>query len=441
MKKRTITKFIVTGVLVIIGLVLSIFSFDIGIYTFNGFAKSIKLGIDLEGGVLAVYNVKNKDGNESNFDQQVDATIARISNLLLKDFSEATVVKQGNGLNNTQIRVEVPDVEDPEEILSLIGLPQELEIKKSDDENAEAVLTGEDIKSVTAAQQQDSNGSYVWGVSVEFNEEGTYKFKELTTELASSGGKIYMFLGGEQFSAATVQSAITDGKTFISGGGSNSDGSMSQSDAQSFATKIMSGTFDVELTLSSSEYVSATLGKDALKWAIIGGVIGLLIIFAIMYARYRDFGLIANFSLIIYAILMLFFLQAIPFVQLSLAGIAGIILSLGMAVDANIVIFERMRDEYALGKKIPTAVENGFKKGLITILDSNITTLIACLVLYIFGGGTIQSFAITLALGILLSMFTALVLTKIFCKWYLHLNSKNPKKLNFKREASLDENE
>ncbi len=431
MKKRTITKFIVTTVLVIFGLILSIFSFDIGIYTYNGFAKSIKLGIDLEGGILAVYNVKNIDDNEANFDTQVQATITRISSLLTsKGFSEATVVKQGNGLNNTQIRVEVPDVDDPEEILNLIGEPASLEIKKENSETAEAVITGKHIKNVSAGQQ---NGEY--GVSVQFTEEGAILFKNLTSELSASNGSLYMFIGGQYYSQAQVKETISTGSTFISGGMST------YQEAQEYATKIMSGTFDVELTLYSNEYVSATLGKDALKWAIIGGVVGLLLIFVIMYVRYKDFGLIANFSLIIYAILMLFFLQAIPFVQLTLAGIAGIILSLGMAVDANIVIFERMRDEYSLGKKIPTAVQNGFKKGLVTILDSNITTLIACLVLYIFGTGTIKSFAITLALGILLSMFTALVLTKIFCKWYLNLNSKNPKKLNFKREASLDENE
>lgn len=429
MKKRTITKFIVTSILVVLGLILSIFSFDIGIYTYNGFAKSIKLGIDLKGGVLAVYNVKNIDDNESNFNDQVDATISRISALLTsKGFSEATVVKQGNGLNATQIRVEVPDVEDPEEILSLIGEPASLEIKKEQSDTAEAVLTGKHIKSVQAGQQKN-----VYGVSIEFTDEGAKLFKDLTSELAGSNGTLYMYIGGEYYSQATVKETISNGRTFISGGMSTME------EAESYATKIMSGTFDVELTLYSNEYVSATLGKDALKWAIIGGVIGLLLIFIIMYIRYKDFGLIANLSLTIYIILMLFFLQAIPLVQLTLAGIAGIILSLGMAVDANIVIFERMRDEYSLGKKIPTCVENGFKRGLTTILDSNITTLIACLVLYIFGTGTIQSFAITLALGILISMFTALVLTRVFCKWYLHLNSKNPKKLNFKREDTVDE--
>lgn len=431
MKKRTITKFIVTSVLVVLGLFLSVFSFDIGIYTYNGFAKSIKLGIDLEGGVLAVYNVTNSDDNEANFDSQVEATITRISDLLTsKGFSEATVVKQGNGLNSTQIRVEVPDVDDPEEILNLIGEPAELEIKKENNEDAEAILTGKHIKNV-AAGRHPTTGEY--GVSIDFNDEGAILFKDLTAELSANQGTLYMFIGGELYSQATVKETITQASTFISGGMN------SLQEAQEYATKIMSGTFDVKLTLHSNEYVSATLGKDALLWAIIGGIIGLALIFVIMYVVYRDFGLIANLSLIIYAILMLFFLQAIPFVQLTLSGIAGIILSLGMAVDANIIIFERMKDEYKLGKKIPTCVEAGFKKGLITILDSNITTLIACLVLYIFGSGTIKSFAITLAIGILISMFTALVLTRIFCKWYLHLNSKNPKKLNFKREATVDE--
>lgn len=429
MKRKSITKFIVTAVLVAFGLFLSVCSFDINISTYNGFAKSIKLGIDLKGGVLAVYNVKSLDeDNESNFNTQVEATIARISDLLTDEgYSEASVVKQGNGLNATQIRVEVPDVDDPEEILILIGEPASLEIKKENSTEAEAILTGKHIKSVEAGMQE---GQY--GVSVTFNEEGAYLFKNLTTEM--EGQQIYLFIGGELYSNPTVQGVISNGTTFISGSMNTLE------EAEEYATKLMSGTFDVELSLYSNEYVSATLGNDALKWAIIGGVIGLLLIFAIMIIVYRDFGIIANFSLIIYSILMLFFLQAIPFVQLTLPGIAGIILSLGMAVDANIIIFERMKDEYKLGKKIPTCVEGGFKKGLVTILDSNITTLIACLVLYIFGTGTIQSFAITLAIGILLSMFTALVLTKIFCRWYLRINSKNPKKLNFKREVIANEN-
>ena len=429
MKKRAITKFIVTSILVVLGLFLSIFSFDVGIYTYNGFANSIKLGIDLEGGVLAVYNVQNIDNDSTNFDSQVQATITRITDLLTsKGFSEATVVKQGTGLNNTQIRVEVPDVDDPSEILTLIGEPAELEIKKENSKDAEAILTGKHISSVQAGQQ---NGQY--GVSLSFNTEGANLFRELTAELSPNQGTLYMFIGGEYYSQATVQTTISDGKTFISGGMN------SYEDAQAYATKIMSGTFDVKLTLHSNEYVSATLGKEALKWAVIGGAIGLALIFIIMYIVYKDFGIIANLSLIIYSILMLFFLQAIPLVQLTLPGIAGIILSLGMAVDANVVIFERMKEEYRKGKKIPTSVDAGFKKGLVTILDSNITTLIACLVLYIFGAGNIKSFAITLAIGILISMFTALVLTRVFCKWYLRINSKNPKKLNFKREVAVDE--
>ena len=154
---------------------------------------------------------------------------------------------------------------------------------------------------------------------------------------------------------------------------------------------------------------------------------------------YRDFGIIASFSLVFYLILMVFFLQAIPFVQLTLPGIAGIILSLGMAVDANVIIFERIKDEYRQGKRIQNCVQAGFKKALLAIVDSNVTTLIASVVLYILGTGAVKGFAVTLFLGIALSMLTSLLLTRLFVKWYLNINSTNPKRLNLKRGKDVNE--
>ena len=201
----------------------------------------------------------------------------------------------------------------------------------------------------------------------------------------------------------------------------------------------MSGTFNVKLSLIENSVISATLGRDALLYGIIAGAVALFLIMLIMWWRYGDFGLLADFALVIYVILMLFFLQAIPFVQLTLPGIAGIILSLGMAVDGNVIIFERIKEEYASGKKMHLAVKGGFKKAFWPIFDSNITTIITSIILYILGTAAIKGFAITLLLGILLSMFTTLVVTRFLVKSYLPLNTTKPTKARLYRDKDVVE--
>ena len=213
----------------------------------------------------------------------------------------------------------------------------------------------------------------------------------------------------------------------------------SYAEAEAYATKILSGTFAVELELFENSAVSATLGKDALGMGMIAGVIGFLLILVFMYLVYGTFGLMANLSLIIYFIILMFFLQAVPLVQLTLPGIAGIILSLGMAVDANVIIFERIKDEYRAGKKIPASVKAGFEKATSAILDGNVTTIIASIILYILGTGAIKGFAITLLIGLLISMFTGLVITKKLINIYLPLNPTKAKPYKLKREASVNE--
>ncbi|MFA5758427.1 MAG: SecD/SecF family protein translocase subunit, partial [Clostridia bacterium] len=210
---------------------------------------------------------------------------------------------------------------------------------------------------------------------------------------------------------------------------------------EEFATKLLSGTFSVDLTLLDNSVISATLGENALQNGIIAGIIGFIIIAIFLILVYGMFGVMADLSLLVYVVILLFFLQAVPLVQLTLPGIAGIILSLGMAVDGNVIIFERIKDEYKLGKKIPASVASGFKKSFSAILDSNVTTIIAGVVLYVLGTSSIKGFAITLLLGIVVSMFTTLLVTKKFVKWYLPINSTNPKPLKLTREGNVNENE
>ncbi len=406
-KKRGVKNIVILGIVLVLGLFLSFASFRIPftVYNYNGFMNSIKLGIDLEGGVLAVYDVLPVEGDIGDFDSQVDATVVRIQDLLTENgYTEATIVKEGDGVSDTKIRVEVPDVDSPDEILDLIGTPATLEIKKTEGVEAEAELTGKHIKDVYTAYQENE-----YGVMIEFTNEGADIFADLTAELQPSTGSLYIYIDGELFSSPTVQSVIADGTTFISGSMS------SQAEADAFATKILSGTFNVDLQLNSNEKVSATLGEDAIVLGIIAMAVALVLIFAFMIAIYRGFGIVSSISLLFYVVLTLFFLQAVPFVQLTLPGIAGIILSLGMAVDANVIIFERIKEEYRSGKKLKASVQTGFKRSYAAVIDGNVTTLLASAVLFIFGTGPIKGFATTLGLGVLVGVFCSLIISKALC--------------------------
>lgn len=422
-KPTAIKRFIFLAVFMVIGFVLTFCQFNIPFtnYTYNGFANSIKLGLDLKGGVLAVYEAT--DDGEADFEGRLNATVSRLQSILTSEgYSEAVVsIQQGKN-----IRVEVPDVDDPEAVFELIGEPASLEFRATED--GEAVLTGKHITEVYASYQQGSTG-LEYGVVVNFNAEGSQLFYDLTKQ--QEGSTIYIYSNDQVISAPTVNSAIAGGSTFISG-------SETYEDAEAFALQIMSGTFSVDLTLVENSVISATLGVDALRLGLIAGIIGIILMFVYMVLRYRMMGWIANFALCFYIILFMFFLQAIPIVQLTLEGIAGIILSIGMAIDANIIIFERIKEEYAYGKRIQPSINAGFKRALPAILDSNITTVLAAVILLLFGTGSIQGFAMTLLIGIVLSMFSSIVITKGMLNMYYPINSTDAKKYSLKREVALN---
>ena len=423
-KPTALKRFILTIVFVAIGFVLTFCQFNIPFtnYTYNGFVNSIKLGLDLKGGVLAVYEASELEGSDVSFDDSLEATRTRIYNMITQDYTEAQVsIQQGN-----RIRVEVPDVSDPEEIFDSIGKPAKLEFKITEGVDADAVLTGSNIQNVYASyNSQDGE----WGVTVVFDAEGKQIFADVTTQHVNES--LYIYVNNELISSATIKEAITGGTTFISG-------SYTEQSAEQFATQIMSGTFAVNLTLLENSVISATLGEDALKYSLIAGIIGLFLIFAFMIWRYRMMGVVASCSLCVYILLMLFFLQAIPGVQLTLAGIAGIILSVGMAIDGNIIVFERIREEYATGKRIEGSIKAGLKRATPSILDSNITTIIAAIILWIFGTGSIQGFAITLLIGLVLSVFNSLVLSRGFFAIYYPFNSTKANRYGLAREVKAD---
>lgn len=434
LKKFSIANFIVTAFIVVLGVILSVCSFNVPYttYTYNGFANSISLGLDLAGGISVVYDCSlSKDSNTQNLEDAIEATQTRLNSIITEKYSEATITRQGG----TKIRIEVPSVTDAEEVFDLIGKPKPLHMTLKESEDAEVYINGTDIKDVSVAYQKNESGEYQYGVSVQFTDEGKSKFANLTELAANGDKKIYIYLGDVDDSDTdvlplTCEQKISGGSTFISGENLNSYES-----ANDYALQIMSGTFNVSLELIESSVISATLGAQALKLAIIGGLVGLLLIMAILVVRYGDFGWLASFALVVYMVLMLFLLQAISFVQLTLPGLAGIILSIGMAVDGTVIIFERFREEYRSGKKIPMSAKTGFKRAFWPIFDSNITTIMTAVVLYILGTASIQGFAITLLIGIVLSMFMNLVVLRVFVNWYLNINSTKSKRLRLPKQV------
>jgi len=410
---------------------LSFFSFEISgtIYDYKGVVNTIQLGIDLEGGVYVVLEPDETDVNysasEDNVVDIIDATMGKLrARLDSKGYTEATITKQGTN----KIRIEIPAVDDPDEVFSIIGSTGKLEFRLAED--GEAQLTGSDVAEAYAAY--DSDGDPI--VALTFTTEGATKFATATGTAASSGGSLYIYLDDEQISAPTVSQAISGGKATIEN--QSWTGTEGFDAADDLATLISSGSLPVKFNQTESRTISSSLGETALSGGLMAGAIGIILVMLFMLLVYKGLGVIADYSLIIYILLLLFALAILPWVQLTLAGIAGVILGIGMAVDANVIIFERIKEEYNNGKTIESAIKIGFRKSTMAILDSNITTLIAATVLWLLGTGSVKGFAITLFISIIISMFTALLITRWLIKLFMPLIKKKEKFLGLKREVT-----
>lgn len=378
-----------------------------------GSISEIKQGLDLAGGVSITYEIKEDNPSE----QDVNDTVYKLQQRVQNYSTEAEVYKEGS----KRITVEIPDVTDANAILEDLGQPGTLVFLDSDgytkltnNEEYTPLLTGSDVKNAVAGRDT-STSEYI--VSLEFNEEGTKKFADATT--ANVGKIIYIVYDGKVVSYPSVKQAITGGNAQI-------DGMASYEEADTLASYIRIGAMPLELQEMRSQVVGAKLGETAIQTSLFAAVVGFIILCIFMIIAYRVPGVVASLSLIIYIALDIFLLSIYE-VTLTLSGIAGIILSIGMAVDANVVIFARIKEEIGLGKSVESAIEQGFKKAMSAIVDGNITTLIAALVLYLRGSGTVKGFAVTLAIGVLLSMFTAIVITKTIMKLFYNFGCKSEK--------------
>lgn len=384
-----------------------------------GKASDIPLGLDLQGGLSVTYEITN----ENPTDAEIDATIDKLQRRVDEYSSEGEVYQEGED----RITVEIPvDTEknDAHEILDDLGQPGQLLFLDETNYNLwaqgqtyEAVLDGADIKN--ADVMVDNSGmqqEYVVGVT--FTDTGKTKFAEATA--ANIGKPIYIIYDGAVVSYPTVQSVIDGGECTISGG------AWSLEDAEQLASTIKIGALPLELKQLQYNIVGAKLGKEAVSTSLIAGAIGFGIVCLIMIIIYLVPGFLASLALVAYIVLLMLILS-IRSITLTLPGIAGIILSVGMAVDANVIIFTRIKEEIAAGENVRNAVKAGFSKALSAILDGNITTLIATFVLMALGTGSIKGFAVTLMIGIILSMFTALAVTRMLLNIAVNLGIKNKK--------------
>lgn len=361
--------------------------------TGTGAAKNIKTGLDLSGGVSITYQVKGDNPSQADMDD----TIYKLQKRVEGYSEEAQVYQEGDD----RINVEIPGVSDANKILEELGKPGSLEFQ---DENGNVVLNGSDIADAQGAVSQDpTTGAKKYVVSLTLTKEGTDKFAQATEENLNK--TIAIVYDGDTISAPVVQSVISDGKAEITG-------QESIEEANDLAAIIRIGSLKLELTELRSNVVGAQLGQAAIKTSLIAGGIGLAIVALFMIIVYALPGLVAAISLAIYTGLELLMLNAFD-LTLTLPGIAGIILSIGMAVDANVIIYARIREEIAAGKSVRNSIKTGYQKAMSAIVDGNITTLIAAAVLGAMGTGSVKGFAMTLALGIVLSMFTALVVSRL----------------------------
>lgn len=369
-------------------------------------ASTVKQGLDLQGGTHVVLQAEDTPQLKVNDDALDRAThiIERRVNAL--GLTEPVVQRQGRD----RIIVELPGVKDPEKAINMLGKTAMLEFK---DPQGKTVLNGMDLKDAKATMGNGNRPT----VNLEFTDEGARKFADVTAR--NVGKQIAITLDGEILTNPVVQEAITGGRAQITG-------ERTMEDANHLVILLRSGSLPVKLEVIENRTVGPTLGQDSKEASQKAFLIGVAGVFVFMLVFYRLSGLVADIALLLYTMLLLLLMRYLN-ATLTLPGMAGIILSIGMAVDANVLIFERFKEEIRNGRSLRKAMDSGFSRAMTTILDSNITTLMACLVLFYLGTGPVKGFAITLALGVLLSMFSAVTVSRFLLKFLINADiTKNP---------------
>lgn len=391
MRSKAITLF-----LAVVVLIVGVFTFMIG-----PLASSIKQGLDLQGGTHIVLEAEDTDTGKV-----TDDSVNRVIKIMERRINELGLTEpiiQREGFR--RIIIELPGIKDPAKAIETIGKTAVLTFQNPE---KETVMTGKDLK--TAKEEIQQNGQYV--VSIQFTDDGKRKFAELTTE--NVGRQIAILLDGKVLTSPVVNEPITGGSAVITG-------SKTLEDAKQLAILLRSGALPVKVKVLEVRTVGPTLGADSKQKSIVAFGVGIALIVLFMLGLYRLSGFVATLALLVYVLINLFILS--PFMlhaTLTLPGIAGIILSMGVAVDANILIFERFKEEVFVGKTLRVSIEAGFKRALSTILDANTSVMITAVILILLGDGPVRGFAITLAIGVLVSMFTAITVSRTLLRMLIN---------------------
>ncbi|ADL69066.1 protein-export membrane protein SecD [Thermoanaerobacterium thermosaccharolyticum DSM 571] len=395
MRSRGLAKFLSVIVLAVIVAYVAFYGINAGNYSIKPVQDSIRLGLDLRGGVYVLEQAEGKVTQDA-MTRAISIIRNRVDSL---GVSQPLIVQQGSN----RIRIEIPGVNDPDQVISYLGQTAQLKFVGPD---GKVILTGADVKDSKAVYQTSQTGVQEPVVTLDLNSKGAKAFADATGKFV--GQQIAIVLDNKTISAPVVKEQITGGEAVI-------NGMKDFTEAKNLANLIRGGALPVTLKQVEYSSVGATLGPSALKASEEAGLYGLVIVLLFMIAFYRLPGLIADIALGIY-ILINFIVYALLHVTLDLPGIAGMLLSIGMAVDANIIIFERMKEEMRAGKSIRASLDAGFRKAFVAVFDSNITTLIAAFVLFFMGAGTVKGFALTLIIGVISSMFTAITVSRFLLK-------------------------
>lgn len=390
-KGRSSTIFILCTLAIIFFAYIGFNGLEVAGWRAKSFDETITKGLDLQGGVSVVMEIQQDEVSAEDLEKTKEHLELRVNKV---GVAETVVATEGD----KRVRVDIPGQFNSSEIVDSLSKTGELTFKSPE---GDVILTGQDVKQATAVRNAETGKPEV---SLELNEAGQEKFAEATGKYQGQAISIYM--DDEVLTSPTVQSKITDGKAVITG-------SKSDDEAKSLAALISAGALPVPVKAVSVKTVGAQLGAEALPNAMKAAAIGIGLIFIFMIAYYRVPGFIACIALTLYILLLLLIFSEVG-VTLTLPGIAALLLTVGMAVDANVLIFERIREELKKGNSVTTAVKKGFENASSSIIDSNVTTIIAALILYFFGSGSVKGFATTLMIGIVVSLFTALIVTKFF---------------------------
>ena len=363
--------------------------FGVFIFTLVPLAQSIRQGLDLQGGTHIV--MQAEDTPENKVTPEAVTQVIAIMQKRINEMGLTEPIIQREGAN--RIIIELPGEKDPKKAIETIGKTAVLQFK---DEDGNVALTGEDLK--TAQEQMDSNPV----VALQFTDEGGKKFAKLTAD--NIGRKIGIYLDGKLLTDPVVNEEIDGGSAVITG-------QRSLEEAKNLAILLRSGALPVKVSVMEVRTVGPSLGQDSKDKSVMAFTIGLSLTVLFMLAMYRMAGFVADTALLVYVLILLGILSALK-ATLTLPSIAGVILSIGMAVDANILIFERFKEEIAAGKVLRLAVQAGFKRAFTTIFDANMTVIITSAILFFLGSGTVKGFAFTLGLGVAVSMFTAITVSR-----------------------------